>query len=59
MLLNIEGAVTNAEVVEIYSIGRSALKRQLQSMTSVDAAEDLVDDIVELINQVRRRVARW
>ena len=52
MMHSLERAATNAEISEIYSIGRDALKGQLKSMKSVDHVEDLVDEIRELIIEV-------
>ena len=51
LLISIESAVTNAEVAECYSVGRNALKSQLESMKSVDETHDLLDDIRDLISQ--------
>ena len=52
MMTSLESAATNAEVAQIYSVGRNALKSQLGSMKSVDEVEDLVDEIKELIEEV-------
>jgi hypothetical protein len=55
MMESLENAATNAEVAEIYSVGRNALKNQLGSMKSVDEVDDLVDEIKELISEVNSR----
>ena len=52
MMTSLESAATNAEVAQIYSVGRNALKSQLGSMKSVDEVDDLVDEIKELIEEV-------
>ena len=50
ILLNIENAATNGEVVECYSIGLNVLKSQLGSIKNVDETHDLMDEIHDLVS---------